>query len=79
MSRINIIKGNIRNVVDEAMFEKLYKPNGWRIDDSIEEHTNEDIAIAKTKTQLDNIVRMRDKKPKHFDDGLFYSDVKEGE
>lgn len=77
MASVKIIKGRIRNIVDEALFEKMYKPNGWRLDD--EEIKEEDVIpnSLQTATQLKNYQKMRNKSQKHFDDKLFYSDLKE--
>lgn len=77
MASVKIIKGRIRNIVDEALFEKMYKPNGWRLDD--EEIKEEDVIpnSLQTATQLKNYQIMRNKSQKHFDDKLFYSDLKE--
>ena len=76
MASVKIIKGRIRNIVDEALFEKIYKPNGWRLDD--EEIKEEDVIpnSLQTATQLKNYQIMRNKSQKHFDDKLFYSDLK---
>lgn len=77
MASVKIIKGRIRNIVDEALFEKMYKPNGWRLDD--EEIKEEDVIpnSLQTATQLKNYQKMRNKSQKHFDDKLFYSDIEE--
>ena len=83
MPRVNIIKGSIRNVVEEEQFEKLYKPNGWLLD------LSEDIAkdkepqipldLLNTESEVKNYIKMKKKQPKRFDDGLFYSDLEIGE
>lgn len=77
MASVKIIKGRIRNIVDEALFEKMYKPNGWRLDD--EEIKEEDVIpnSLQTATQLKNYQIMKNKSQKHFDDKLFYSDIEE--
>lgn len=74
MASVNIIKGSIRNVVDEVQFEKLYKPNGWVIDESVEKTKKPVPDEIKTETELKNYIAMKNIKPKKFDDGLFYSD-----
>ena len=48
MEILNIIKGSIRNIVSKEQFDKLYKPNGWKIDDSIQTQEN-DIDLVKTE------------------------------
>lgn len=76
MASVKIIKGRIRNIVDEALFEKVYKPNGWRLDEEIQDE-NVIPNPVQTITQLKNYQIMRNKSQKHFDDKLFYSDIKE--
>lgn len=80
--RVNIIKGSIRNVVEEEQFEKLYKPNGWRLDDSVEDASKEPkipLDILNTETEVKNYIKMTNKQPKKFNDGLFYSDIESSE
>ena len=77
MASVNIIKGKIRNIVDEALFEKIYKPNGWRLDDEEIQEENIIPNSLQTATQLKNYQKMKNKSHKHFDDKLFYSDLKE--
>ncbi len=81
MAQVNIIKGSIRNVVDEVQFEKLYKPNGWRLDEptnkrkQIEsEEPRVPLEDLQTETDVKNYIKMTKKQPKHFNDGLFFSD-----
>ena len=53
MASLRIIKGSVRNVVDEVQFEKLYKPNGWKIDEFVDvEQPNEPTKDLKTQTEL---------------------------
>lgn len=80
MASVKIIKGSLRNVVDEVQFEKLYKPNGWRLDEdavSKIEESEEVKAVKnfKTETEITNYVNMKKKKPKKFDDKLFKEDI----
>lgn len=77
MAGVRIIKGRIRNIVDEALFEKIYKPNGWRLDDEEIQEENVIPNSLQTATQLKNYQKMKSKSQKHFDDKLFYSDLKE--
>jgi len=54
MASVKIIKGSLRNVVDEVQFEKLYKPNGWRLDEdavSKIEESEEVKAVKNFKTE----------------------------
>ncbi len=80
--RVNIIKGSIRNVVEEEQFEKLYKPNGWRLDIN-EDKTNKEpqipLDLLNTESEVKNYIKMTKKQPKHFNDGLFYSDLEVSE
>lgn len=76
--RVNIIKGSIRNVVEEEQFEKLYKPNGWQLDMSEDNSKVKEqqipLDLLNTVSEVKNYIKMTKKQPKHFDDGLFYSD-----
>lgn len=76
MEILNIIKGSIRNLVSKEQFEKLYMPNGWKIDDSIQTQEN-DIDLVKTENELKNLQKMKKVKSQVFDDKLFYSEIKE--
>lgn len=77
MASVRIIKGKIKNIVEESLFEKTYKPNGWHLD--VQEQDAEEIIpkSLKTTTQLKNYQKMKNRSQKHFDDKLFYSDIKE--
>lgn len=77
MASVKIIKGRIRNIVDEALFEKIYKPNGWRLDEDVIHNENVIPEPLQTAAQLKNYQKMKNKSQKHFDDKLFYSDFKE--
>lgn len=77
MASVKIIKGKIRNMVDEMLYEKVYKPNGWSLDEESEKQINEIPESIKTITQLKNYKKMANKSQKNFDDKLFYSDIKE--
>lgn len=77
MASVKIIKGRIRNIVDEALFEKIYKPNGWQLDEDTIEDENPIPKPLQTATQLKNYQKMKNKSQKHFDDKLFRSDLKE--
>lgn len=79
MPRVNIIKGSIRNVVDEEQFEKLYKPNGWRLDENQKDESQIPLDLLNTESEVKNYIKMKNKQPKHFNDGLFYSDLEVGE
>lgn len=74
MSAIRIIfRGktyDIRNVVDEEQFEKIYKPKGWVLETQEEEKKDPYIEDLKKEDEIKNYKAMRRKKPKAFDDGL---------
>lgn len=72
---VNIIKGKIKNVVDEVTYERLYKPNGWRIDESAEIVEEPLVNKAKTQSELKNLTKMKQSKNKEFNDKIFYSEV----
>lgn len=77
MASVKIIKGRIRNIVDEALFEKIYKPNGWRLDETKIQEENTIPEPLQTASQLENYQKMKNRSHKYFDDKLFYSDLKE--
>lgn len=77
MASVKIIKGRIRNIIDEALFEKIYKPNGWRLDEDAIQNESVIPEPLQTATQLKNYQIMKNKSHKHFNDKLFYSDIKE--
>lgn len=77
MTFLNIIKDGISNVVDEAVYNAIYKSAGWKVvsEDKIVEETQSDIAdevIKKNTNKMQSIV------PKSFDDGLI-KDKENGE
>ena len=79
---INIIKGGLKNVVDEIQFERLYKPNGWRIDTTMVEDEGENkipLDILKTETEVKDYIKMTKNQSKRFDDKLFYSELENDE
>lgn len=63
----------VYNEVDEVMFEKIYKPKGWVIDDE-----KQDIVIEKDdyevvgtdEEKIKNVKKMRSVADKQFDDNL---------
>lgn len=75
----NIEKSGIKNVIDEAQFEKIYKPKGWKIVGDAE--TGELIAASDVhaETKIRNKARMQKVKPQKFDDGLFKEEKEDGE
>ena len=67
----NIEKSGIKTAVDEMQFEKIYKPQGWRIVSDAE--TGEPISSSDRDAEAKIKNRNRAKKPlaDKFDDGLF--------
>lgn len=76
-----IMKGNLENYVDEALYKKLYEPNGWRIveDDLVEDEATNEVKAVKSDTELKNLQNMKKKKKSNntFTDNLFKSDKEE--
>ena len=74
-----IIKDGVHNCVDENMFERVYKPAGWKLCDS---HYNEVVEVEKVKAvdtakpeaveEVKNITAMNKKKRTNnkFNDNL---------
>lgn len=74
-----IIKDGVHNCVDENMFEKVYKPAGWKLCDS---HYNEVVEVEEVKAvettkpeaveEVKNITAMNKKKrtSNKFNDNL---------
>lgn len=81
MASVKIIKGSLRNVVDERQFEKLYRPNGWRLDEDnvlssqVDSDEVKAIKTFSTEAEVNNFVKMKKKKPRKFDDKLFKEDI----
>jgi hypothetical protein len=75
------MKGNLENYVDEALYKKLYEPNGWRIveDDLVEDEATNEVKAVKSDTELKNLQSMKKKKKSNntFTDNLFKSDKEE--
>jgi hypothetical protein len=66
-------KYTVYNEVDEATFERLYKPKGWVVDESKPEITieQEDYKVVGTnEEQIKNVKKMRSVAEKQFDDNL---------
>lgn len=76
-----IMKGNLINYVDEALYKKLYEPNGWRIveDEIVEDEATKDAKAVNTDTELKNLQSMKKKKKSKntFTDNLFKSEKEE--
>lgn len=71
MAELFIIKGSIKNVVSEEVFNRIYKPNGWVIDETRQPvEKDENIEELKTETELKNYTKMKKKTTKTFNDDL---------
>lgn len=73
---MNIKKGTIKNVVSQEQFEKIYKPNGWELDEETREpdEIQETVNTLKSEAEAKNYIKMKKRKEQHFTDALFYSD-----
>lgn len=63
----------VYNEVDEATFERLYKPKGWVVDDKKQDITieQEDYKVVGTnEDKIKNVKKMRSVADKQFDDNL---------
>lgn len=63
----------VYNEVDEATFERLYKPKGWVVDDKKQDVTieQEDYKTVGTdEEKIKNVKKMRSVADKQFDDNL---------
>ena len=69
MRFFNIEKGSVKTVVDETQFEKIYKPQGWKVVSNAE--TGELINNINSEGKIKNINKMKKVKDEKFNDGLF--------
>lgn len=69
MRFFNIEKGSVKTVVDETQFEKIYKPQGWKVVSNAE--TGELINNINAEGKIKNINKMKKVKDEKFNDGLF--------
>lgn len=69
MRFFNIEKGSVKTVVDETQFEKIYKPQGWKVVSNAE--TGELINNINVEGKIKNINKMKKVKDEKFNDGLF--------
>lgn len=65
-----IIKGSIKNVVDSEVFERIYKPNGWVIDETRQPTQKGIEQELKTETEMKNYTKMKSRTAKTFNDDL---------
>lgn len=71
MAELFIIKGSIKNVVSEEVFNRIYKPNGWVIDETRQPIQKDKMfEELKTETELKNYTKMKKKTTKTFNDDL---------
>lgn len=75
MANIFIIKGSIKNVVDEAVFERIYKPNGWVIDTTRQPQPKTVEQELAAEDKIKNYTKAKKKTDKVFNDDL----IKKGE
>ena len=69
MRFFNIEKGSVKTVIDEMQFEKIYKPQGWKVVSNAE--TGKLINNIKAEGKIKNINKMKKVKDEKFNDGLF--------
>ena len=69
MRFFNIEKGSVKTVIDETQFEKIYKPQGWKVVSNAE--TGELINNINAEGKIKNINKMKKVKDEKFNDGLF--------
>ena len=69
MRFFNIEKGSVKTVIDELQFEKIYKPQGWKVVSNAE--TGELINNINAEGKIKNINKMKKVKDEKFNDGLF--------
>lgn len=65
-----IIKGSIKNVVDSEVFERIYKPNGWVIDETRQPTQKGIEQELKTEAEMNNYTKMKSRTAKTFNDDL---------
>lgn len=70
MADLFIIKGSITNVVSQELFDRVYKPNGWKIDKNRQPVQKGVEQELKTETEVKNYNNMKKKSEKVFDDNL---------
>lgn len=74
---VKIKKGEIYNVVDEAQFESIYKPNGWELAEVEENKKDIPLELLHSETEVQNYIKMQSKRVKKFNDGLLKSEAEE--
>lgn len=74
MKFFNIIKDGIKHIIDEAQYEAIYKPAGWKIVD-VNETTPKKTSDPHDEVIIKNTERMKRHAPQKFDDGLFRKDL----
>ena len=67
-----IQKGNIYNVVTMEQYEEQYKRYGWEIvKEGGEKREEVPLDILQSEAEVQNYIKMRAKRAKVFNDGLF--------
>ena len=75
----NIEKDGIKNVIDEAQYESIYKAYGWKIvSDAV---TGEIIkgSDIRAEEKIKNRNKVAKVKPQKFDDGIIKEDSENGD
>ncbi len=69
---VKIKKGEICNVVTMEQYEEQYKRYGWEIvKEGREKREEVPLDILQSETEVQNYIKMRAKRAKVFNDGLF--------
>lgn len=69
---VKIKKGEICNVVTMEQYEEQYKRYGWEIvKEGGEKREEVPLDILQSETEVQNYIKMRAKRAKVFNDGLF--------
>lgn len=70
---VEIIKGGLTMTIPQALFDKLYKPNGWVINGFAAPPSDPTQGLETVK-EISNLNRMNKSSPRVFTDGLLKSE-----
>lgn len=68
---VKIQKGNIYNVVTMEQYEEQYKRYGWELIQEEKKEQDIPIDVLHNEAEVQNYIKMRTKRAKVFNDGLF--------
>jgi len=74
---VNIIKGKLQQQVSEQAFEKLFKPNGWIVDEGYKPQADEthEMVLTMSESNAKNLLADKKRTLRAFDDKIFKSEV----